>query len=402
MSPIRTLLLCTRLPFPPLGGDRLRVFQLARALASLGPVELIAPREAGDDLGEARRGLPFVSRLRCPPAHRFSQLGPLLRGAVQGSPLQQALYDHPGLRAEVLDALPTVDLVVCHLLRPLPWLPATSPPLLICLQDALAAQAEEAMSAPGWTGGWRRLALAVERSRLPSAEADAVARADGLSFITARDRDAVLADRLDGPPSVVTVAAVDRIALRPQEPTPDRIVFAGNLRTASNQDMAVHLATRLFPMIRSARPEAHLHLVGIDAPPAIRRLGGRPGVHFVGPVQDMAATLAQAAVTICPLRFGSGVQNKVLESLAAGTPCVVTERVALALHPDAVLGGAVAVGRSDRSLVVRVVEILSNPSLRQRAGEAGIRFVAAHHDPHAAFAPLLELATKLARPVRAP
>ena len=54
---IRSLLLCSRPPWPPIGGDRLRTAQIARILAGLGPVHLVATGSAP----EPPSGHPFAS-----------------------------------------------------------------------------------------------------------------------------------------------------------------------------------------------------------------------------------------------------------------------------------------------------------------------------------------------------
>lgn len=383
-TPIRSLLLCTRAPWPPIGGDRLRTFQIARALASLGPVRVIS---AGSAEPGQHEGLGFAEDVVNLPLPRLGTAARVGRAAFHNQPLQQALYDAPALRRAVADALPETDVVVAHLLRTVAWLPASRPPLVLCLQDALAAQAEEASRSPGWTGGWRRLALRVEQRRLEEAEITAGRGADRVTAITERDRDLLVAAGLDGNRITVVPAQVERIASQPGEPEPDTIVFAGNLRTASNRDMAVHLARRILPMVRTQRRTVRLRIVGIEAAREVTRLGTLPGVDIVGPVDDMHEVLARAWVTACPLRFGSGVQNKVLESLAAGTPAVVTPRVLETL--DSAASSALRVGSHDRALAVGLLGLLADREARDVAGAAGLDFVRRYHGPDA-LRPLLD------------
>jgi len=389
---VRTLLLCSRPPWPRRGGDRVRTFALARGLAGLGPIAIVALVPAGEAPEAVKAGLPFVERWWLPTARR----GPAtLRSAaaVAGRrPLQQALYDAPVARAAVAEAIATFepDVIVAHLVRTVPWLPASGPPVVIDVQDALSEQYRQSRAR---ARGWRRLAFAVERRRIGEAEQAALRRADLVSYITPRDRR--LVDPEGSTPSVITRAVIDveRFAAVPRAPEPGVIGFMGNLHTGPNRDMAIHFARRVLPLVRSARPEATLHLFGIDAPPDVRGLARLPGVHFVGPVDDAATTLARCALTVCPQRFGSGVQNKVLESLAVGTPAVVTPTVAEALGPEA--AAAVAQGELDRGFAMRVVELLANPEQAARLGEAGRRFVAAVHAPDVAHAELFARVSRL-------
>lgn len=387
---LRTVLLASRPPWPALGGDRLRTFHLVRALASLGPVTVVTP---GDDpLAGLQDTVPGCT-VRAVPLRRRDRLG-VLRHLATDTPLQQALYDSKALRDATAEVVRGADVVVAHLLRTMPWVPEDSPPLLLCLQDALSTQAAEAAAAPGQAGGWRRMAVRLEQPRLLPAELAAAARAERVSFISERDRDALVQAGLSPAQTLVVPAAVEEIAEAPAlDPEPGRLLFFGNLRTASNQDMAVHAARRLLPMIRSSHREARLAIAGIEAPAAVRRLDRLPGVDVLGRVDDLSPLVRRSWLTLCPLRFGSGVQNKVLESLAQGTPVVATPRVAETLAA----GAPLAVGRLDRSFAVRAVELLADPGERRRLGELGIRFVREHHAPDVAMAPLLDAVRALAR-----
>ena len=374
---MKSLLLCSRPPWPLHGGDRIRTWHLARALADLGEVSIVATRAAGESPEEIAAGLPFVARLRLPAMTRGGTAVRALAALPSDRPLQQAVYDGPAARRAVRDALADgPDVVVAHLIRTVPWLPPDTPPLVVDVQDALGAQYA---AAAGRGHGWRRVAMAVERRRLGPAERAAIARSSAVTFISERDRLAVLpsSDR----PWAILPAVLDPASFQPDEspPEPGLIGFVGQLRTAANRDMLEHFVRRVFPLVRSARRDARLHIVGRGADRELRRFGRIPGVVLVGAVDDVAPELRRCWLTICPQRFGSGVQNKVLQSLAVGTPAVVTPDVAAALAPSA----GVAVGRLDRAFAMRVVELLGNEEERGRLSEAGIRHVRERHAPRA-------------------
>jgi glycosyltransferase involved in cell wall biosynthesis len=52
-------------------------------------------------------------------------------------------------------------------------------------------------------------------------------------------------------------------------------------------------------------------------------------------VPDLAAVWRDAAVMLAPLRYSTGIQNKVLEAMAAGVPVVTTPPVAAAIGAEA-------------------------------------------------------------------
>jgi glycosyltransferase involved in cell wall biosynthesis len=65
-------------------------------------------------------------------------------------------------------------------------------------------------------------------------------------------------------------------------------------------------------------------LVGSGMPEAVKRLA-RPGIVIIGQIDDLLARVFdRVRLTIAPLRYGAGVKGKVLDSFAAGVPCVMT------------------------------------------------------------------------------
>ena len=95
--------------------------------------------------------------------------------------------------------------------------------------------------------------------------------------------------------------------------------------------------------MRAARPDARLIVVGSDPAREVRALAlADPSIAVTGAVPAVQPYLWTAALSIAPLWMTQGVQNKVLEALAAGLPVVTTPSVAAGLPPEAVPGCAVA------------------------------------------------------------
>ena len=100
------------------------------------------------------------------------------------------------------------------------------------------------------------------------------------------------------------------------------IVFTGDLSYAPNRDAADFLVDEIMPRIpRELAP--HLYLVGQRPSPRLSALG-MPDVTVTGFVDDLRPYLADAALYVSPLRFGSGIKNKVLEAMSMGKTVVGT------------------------------------------------------------------------------
>jgi glycosyltransferase involved in cell wall biosynthesis len=105
---------------------------------------------------------------------------------------------------------------------------------------------------------------------------------------------------------------------------PDTLLFVGNFRHQPNQAALDWFVTEVFPRVRESRPRARLIAVGAQAPLGFRETVERPGVEFVGEVDEIRDVLSRYAVFLAPILSGSGVRVKLLEAFASGIPVVST------------------------------------------------------------------------------
>jgi polysaccharide biosynthesis protein PslH len=102
------------------------------------------------------------------------------------------------------------------------------------------------------------------------------------------------------------------------------IVFTGVMDYFPNIDAVEWFCDAILPLVREQIPQASLTICGNRPTAAVRRLAKRDGVHVTGWVPDTRPYLDAAEVFVAPLRVARGVQNKLLEALAMGLPCVAS------------------------------------------------------------------------------
>jgi len=155
------------------------------------------------------------------------------------------------------------------------------------------------------------------------------------------------------------------------------IVFSGKMSYHANVTAALYLAQEVMPLIWQERPDARLIIAGSGPPAAVQSLAG-PRVAVTGYVSDLASLLRRAAVAAAPMPYGAGIQNKVLEAMACGTPVVATPQAVSALAAQA--GAEVLVGTNAAELAAHVVRLLGDPAAARRIGAAGRAYVERQHD----------------------
>jgi len=125
----------------------------------------------------------------------------------------------------------------------------------------------------------------------------------------------------------------------------------------------------VWPLVTRALPGAVLWLVGMHPTAAVRGLASDPTVRVTGAVPQVQPFLWRSAVAAAPLQLARGIQNKVLEALAAGLPCVVTPQVLEGL-PDAVRPGC-RVGADPAAFARELITLLELPPAERRQIAAG-------------------------------
>jgi glycosyltransferase involved in cell wall biosynthesis len=96
-------------------------------------------------------------------------------------------------------------------------------------------------------------------------------------------------------------------------------------------------------------------------------------------VPSLDSVFSRIRLTIAPLRYGAGLKGKVLESLAAGIPCVMTTVAAEGIDLPAELAALVA--DEPESLAQQIATLCRDRAKYRRVVEAGKAHVAANYSP---------------------
>jgi glycosyltransferase involved in cell wall biosynthesis len=156
------------------------------------------------------------------------------------------------------------------------------------------------------------------------------------------------------------------------------IVFSGKMSYHANISMVKYLVSEIMPRVWQACPEAHIFIVGKDPSSDIRKLEKNPHITVTGTVEDIRPFLWRATVSIVPLLYGAGIQNKILEAMATGTPVITTSRTLSALQVQP--GRDLLVANSAGEFAQNILRLINDRNLRQTIGNFGLAYVRSHHD----------------------
>jgi glycosyltransferase involved in cell wall biosynthesis len=153
----------------------------------------------------------------------------------------------------------------------------------------------------------------------------AAQEADAVFCVSAEEAEFV-AEIAPGKPAFVLTSVVEPIEDPPGFDERSDLVFFGGFLAGSaspNADALLFLVHEVLPLLWETNPDIRLTVIGADLTDELRALE-EPRIRMVGYVEDPQAWLARARLHVNPMRFGSGVKLKFLDSLAAGLPFVTT------------------------------------------------------------------------------
>lgn len=372
---MRVLYVTNRYPGLSTRGDQLRAYQQILHLSARHAITLLAFGSPEGDPRAAAALRGCCERIVVAPRNVLGMAWRVLAASVTDRPLQVAAYD--AVPASVaLDRLlqeGRFDLAHVQLVRLAPMLRRLAPlPCVFDLVDALSSNmGRRAQIDRGPLG----LIARREQRLLGILEKQVCAEAAAVAICSAPDRAAIGDSRLQLVSNGVDLATFPFVADRAQR---SGIVFAGNLGYFPNIDAARWLGEEILPRLGTGGCDARLRLVGArPAPVLVRMAQQRSYVDLIGPVADMHPHLARAAVAVVPMRAGSGVQLKLLEAMASGTPVVATTLAAAGL--DAIDGTHLLVADDAAGIADAIARVLGDPELGARLAAAARALVERAH-----------------------
>jgi sugar transferase (PEP-CTERM/EpsH1 system associated) len=366
---MRILFLTHRLPYAPNRGDRIRALHILERLAANADVDLVSLVHDRDEENHAGDLRSITSSITVARTSRWSNYARAARALASGRPVTHALLDAPGLsstlRRLAAERKPDVILAYCSGMARLALEPSLRDlPLVLDMVDvdSVKWQALSQTSAPplGWV-------YRAEARSLSTFEARAARHARAVLVVNERESESLRALAPQANVQVVPNGVALDLFRPPDPPASERrVVFCGVMGYRPNEDGAVWLARSVWPLVRQEYPDARLSLVGSQPTAAVRRLAvDDPTIEVVGSVPDVRPYLWKSAVAVAPLFVARGLQNKVLEAVAAGLPCIVTPAVLQGL-PSAVLPGCLLASDAN-AFAVAVRSVLARPAAQRRA-----------------------------------
>jgi sugar transferase (PEP-CTERM/EpsH1 system associated) len=379
---VNILYLAHRIPYPPNKGDKLRAFRHIKYLSRRHRVWCAC---FVDDAADAR-GVKKLKEICVDVAavrlNRWVATGKGLWGLARGGALTKAFYHHAAMRSGLaaLWRQARFDVVLAFSSSMAEYaltVPAARHVLDLCDCDSekWTAYSQYASFATSWLYRLEGRRLAV-RERVWANVFDA-------TMVVTESEASTLRPFIEPSRLFVVGNGVDRSPApfkregwgegQGKDLRPPTVGFVGVMNYFPNVDAVCWFADQCWPAIRAQAPGTEFRVIGRSPTGRVRQLARRAGITVVGEVESVAHELRQCDVSIAPLRIARGVQNKVLEAMAAAKPVVLTGKVAASIR--AADGHDCIVADTPDRVIQAVTRLLLDPIERARIGENGRHFV---------------------------
>ena len=328
---VKLFVLTSRFPYPLEKGDKLRIFHQIRELSRYHEIVLcsLAEQEVKDiDYQEVK---PFCSKIFILNLNKKTVVFNILRNILTlpfrfNLPFQVAYFFNKNIRKQILQIIESEkpDHIYCQLARMAEYIRHLDLPKTLDYMDAFSIGAARRADSSHWLTKpfWK-----IEAHKMAEYEAQLAHDFDNLTIISAQDRDVLdfnEKNKIQVVPNGVDTDYFKKnnAALPPQY----HIAFVGNLGYYPNVEAAKYLVHQILPLLLIQIPDIKILIAGARPTAEVQKLSNK-NVTVKGWLEDIRTAYSDAQIFVAPLFHGSGQQNKILEAMAMGLPCVTTSLV---------------------------------------------------------------------------
>lgn len=316
------VMMLSRFPFPLEKGDKLRAYYQLKFLSEHYRITLICTTDVPITTTQFNEVKRFCQTIHLIPLTKLGLILELCRSVLSKKPFQVSYFYRKSHQKKVNELLNSIQPshIFCQLVRVTEYVKDYHfCPKTLDYMDALSTGMERRIETEKWFKKWF---YRLESARLKEYERRVFDYFEHKTIISDQDK------QLIHHPSNQTIHTIPNgvdhrfFESLDTSPTYD-IVFTGNFSYAPNVEAAVFLAEQLLPALRKKGIVLSLLLAGANPIKRIQDLGSNQ-ITVTGWVDDIRLSYQSARIFVAPLFIGTGLQNKLLEAMASGLPCVTT------------------------------------------------------------------------------
>lgn len=386
---MRILVILSRFPYPLEKGDKLRAFHQLNELHKRHEIILVTLTDKKIK-NEWRKEVEKI----CHQLHVFKLKKPLIywntiKQTFTGKPFQIGYFyqNHIQRKIDKIILHKNPAHIYCQLLRTTEYVKNNhSIPKTLDYMDALGKGMYRRAEI---TNGLKRKLFLEEGKRLTAYENRIFDYFDHHTIISEQDRNYINHPKKTEITIIENGISEHFHNYKKKKTKEFDLVFIGNMNYPPNIECAEYLVNQIFSEIQKSNPDTKLLLAGANPSLRVTALAKHPNVTVSGWVEDIRDSYASGCVFVAPLFIGTGLQNKLLEAMAMGLPCVTTSLANNAL--GAIDMETVLIANNQAEFIAKTTELLKNESRYSSIAEKAKDFVLKKYNWKASIEKLVNL-----------
>ncbi len=376
----------SRFPFPLEKGDKLRAYYQLVDLAKTFEVHLICTSEKEIPAKDYAKISELCETLHVFKLKKINLFFNLCWAVFDSKPFQVRFFHQNWIQKAINQILKDVqpEHIYCQLIRTTEYVKNYhSCPKTLDYMDALSKGMERRIE---HVWGLKKWIFTAEYKRLAKYERQIFDYFENHTIISKQDRNYIIHPNREE--ITLVPNGVDNQFFENFETEKKfDLVFTGNMGYPPNIDAAMYIEKEIMPKIMHFKPAINCLISGANPNPSLKALSSN---HFIvtGWVEDIRESYLSARIFIAPMMIGTGLQNKLLEAMAMGLPCITTTLAnnALLATPEK----EILIADDADSFANQIQRLLNDPILLKNIAEAGQNFVKANYQWSSANGVLVE------------
>ncbi|MCE3294722.1 MAG: hypothetical protein K0R65_436 [Crocinitomicaceae bacterium] len=384
----KLLVVLSRFPYPLEKGDKLRAYYQLIGLSEEFDLHVFCTTDCEVSPADLEKIRPYCKELKVFRLKKGLILLNVLGAFITGKPFQVAYFYQRWIARKIRQRMEELrpDHIFCQLVRVSEYVKNYhSCPKTIDLMDALSKGMERrAQDAPFYMKWFFR----EESARLKRYESKVLDYFEHTVIISGQDKRYIIHPKNSSIRVIPNGVGERFFNFKEQTAKTCDLIFTGNMSYAPNVQASQFLVKKLLPVLEKDYPGIRTDLVGATPAPSVKSLTSSR-VRVTGWVDDMRPYYAGAEIFIAPMFSGSGMQNKILEAMAMGIPCITTR-----LANNAVLakdGEEIILAETEAEMCAAVKSLKSDPELYAKIAHNAREFVSSRYNWKAMNGKLVEV-----------
>jgi sugar transferase (PEP-CTERM/EpsH1 system associated) len=385
MEKPKLIFLVSRFPYPLEKGDKLRAFYQLKELSKHFEITLIAISEKNILDDQLKMVNLYCKNIEIIRINLFTKFLNLILALIQGKPLQTGYFFSWRGFKKVKKIIKSTepDHIFCQLIRCAEYVKDYhNCPKTIDYMDALSKGIERRIKQQNLIMKW---IFKLEFKRLLAYERTIFDYFENKTIISEQDRNYIFhpeKDKIEVVCNGIDPSFFEDLSLNKKFD----LVFVGNMSYAPNIE-AVH-----FILFNILKKNPHLTCLISGANPSkslIEKCSQNKNVTIIGWVDDIRTSYQKGKMFVAPMMIGTGMQNKLLEAMASGLPCITTTMTNNAINAEDKKEILVADSPEEYHEIINNL-LLNSESIKQ-IGLSGKNFVQKNYSWDNVTIPLIQL-----------